>query len=1025
MPEHLRAYNSLWQVRSDSWCRLEEAADRLTRPTTAGALKEKCTSDCQELLAQLIPLEPYWAYPGSPLFARVQRLFAAGSCDKFAQAVARINRALTTESYRSGDVDNAGADDLDMFPPDPRQLEHQTEMQRDRPYFEVLVVEKLTEAQERALRKEVRSWRRPDDEFIYELVVVSSGDEALIAARLNVNLQAVVIRRHFSHQSTRDLSTLSEFVDTEVSHELADHQSPDERAQILAASLAKLRPELDLYLMTEIEVEDIAGRLGRYFRRVFHAREGMLELHLSILQGVAARYRTPFFSALKQYSHRPTGVFHALPISQGKSIVNSHWIKDMVGFYGLDVFMAETSATCGGLDSLLEPTGPLRDAQQLAAETYGSRHTYFVTNGTSTANKIVTQALVAPGDIVLLDRNCHQSHHYGMMLAGANVVYLEAYPLNEYSMYGAVPLREIKSKLLALRRAGKLDRVKMMSLTNCTFDGIVYDVERVMEECLAIKPDLVFLWDEAWFAFAGFHPVYRTRTAMASAQALRERLQQRDYMRRYEDYLLADKADAPSDDELLNRRLVPDPARARVRVYATQSTHKTLTALRQGSMIHVFDQDFDQKVAEPFHEAYMAHTSTSPNYQILASLDLGRRQVALEGVELVQRQIENAMQLRDAIDNHPLLNKYVSCLRTSDLIPPEFRPSDIAQPLRSGLRNMMKAWAQDEFVLDPSRITLSIARTGYDGDTFKRQQLMDRYGIQINKTSRNTVLFMTNIGTTRSSVAFLVEVLVNIALELDQRISEMSLGEHERFEKAVHRLTNRSVPLPDFSGFHAAFLDHSGTKPTPEGDVRRAFYLSYNDTNCEYLTGEQIDERLDAGTDVVSATFVTPYPPGFPVLVPGQVFSRQILQFIRDLDTGEIHGYKPNFGYRVYTEKAIEMAGEAVTPIANAHRRNVSAAGPQPDNKRKKKPAKRTESGRDRNVPEVGHEELLGQRQPGDALIADAPTGDDRVPEAGQQELTGEQHPGDAVRNDTELGEHARERRPAADASGRQSATDG
>jgi arginine decarboxylase len=110
-----------------------------------------------------------------------------------------------------------------------------------------------------------------------------------------------------------------------------------------------------------------------------------------------------------------------------------------------------------------------------------------------------------------------------------------------------------------------------------------------------------------------------------------------------------------------------------VRVYATQSTHKTLTSLRQGSMIHVFDQDFDQKVAEPFHEAYMAHTSTSPNYQILASLDLGRRQVALEGVELVQRQIENAMQLHDAIDNHRLLSM-PTCLRTSDLIPDQFRP---------------------------------------------------------------------------------------------------------------------------------------------------------------------------------------------------------------------------------------------------------------------------------------------------------------------------------------------------------------
>ena len=913
MTDNSRAYNSVWQLRGDAWCRLEEAGDRLTRTTTTGDLKEQYTTICRELLATLTPLEPYWAYPGSPQFAKVQRLFNAGSYDKFAHAVTRINRALVTESYRSGDVDTAGLDETDMFPADPRTLEQQPVNHREQLYFEVLVVEKMTEAQERALRKEVRSWRRPDDEFVYELVVVSSGDEALIAARLNVNLQAVVIRRRFSHQSTRDLTSLAEFVDTRVSEELDDHKSPDERAEILAGSLHELRPELDMYLMTEIEVEQIAGRLGATFDRVFHAREGVLELHLSILHGVAERYRTPFFSALKQYSHRPTGVFHALPISQGKSIVNSHWIKDMLSFYGLDVFMAETSATCGGLDSLLEPTGPLREAQELAAKAYGSRHSYFVTNGTSTANKIVTQSLVAPGDIVLLDRNCHQSHHYGMMLAGANVVYLEAYPLTDYTMYGAVPLREIKSKLLALKRAGKLDRVKMMSLTNCTFDGIVYDVQRVMEECLAIKPDLVFLWDEAWFAFARFHPVYRNRTAMAAARTLRDTLASDEYRRSYEAELTAEAENPPTDDELLNRRLRPDPAKARVRVYATQSTHKTLTSLRQGSMIHVFDRDFEQKVAEAFHEAYMAHTSTSPNYQILASLDLGRRQVALEGVELVQRQIENAMQLRDAIDDHPLLSKYMSCLRTSDLIPDDYRPSGIEQPLRSGLRNMMAAWDADEFVLDPSRITLSIGRTGYDGDTFKREQLMDRHGVQINKTSRNTVLFMTNIGTTRSSVAFLVEVLVKIASELDERVSEMGLGERGRFETTVRRLTTSSAAMPNFSGFHPAFRDTSGVEQTPEGDVRKAFYLSYDDANCEYLSTDEIFDKLDSGIDVVSATFVTPYPPGFPVLVPGQVFSQEILTFIRDLDTPEIHGYKPEFGYRVYTEKAIETLVPQVT----------------------------------------------------------------------------------------------------------------
>jgi arginine decarboxylase len=921
MANSSHAYNALWQVRADAWCRLREAAAGLSRPTTPAQAKERYAAKAADLLTRLTPVEFFWAYPGSAQFARLQRLFAAGQHDEFARTVTRINRALTTDSYRSGEFDVAGLDEQDMFRPDPRQLEQQPASTREQPYFEVLVVETMPEGQDRALCKEVRSWRRPDDEFVYELVVVSSGDEAVIAAQLNVNLQAVVVCGSFAARSTRDLSVFAPHVDTQVCDELADNESTDACAQILASSLAELRPELDLYLMTEIEVEDVAGRLSEHFRRIFHAKEGYLELHLSILEGVAARYRTPFFSALKQYSRRPTGVFHALPISQGKSIINSHWIKDMVGFYGMNVFMAETSATCGGLDSLLEPTGPIREAQDLAAETFGSRHTYFVTNGTSTANKIVTQSVVAPGDIVLLDRNCHQSHHYGMMLARAHVIYLEAYPLPEYSIYGAVPLREIKSKLLALKRAGKLDRVKMMSLTNCTFDGIVYDVHRVMEECLAIKPDLVFLWDEAWFAFARFHQVYRNRTAMAAAKKLRDRLQDPQYMRDYQTRLAAEADNPPTDEELLNRRLIPDPAKARVRVYATQSTHKTLTALRQGSMIHVFDQDFDQKVAESFHEAYMAHTSTSPNYQILASLDVGRRQVALEGVELVQRQIENAMQLRDAIDNHPLLQKYMACLRTSDLIPEEFRPAAIAQPLRSGLRNMMAAWARDEFVLDPSRITLSIGRTGYDGDTFKRDLLMDRYGVQINKTSRNTVLFMTNIGTTRSSVAFLVEVLVKIAGDLDTQISELSLGDRSRFEQKVHHLAIRSASLPDFSGFHSAFRDHTPSdEPTPEGDVRAAFYLSYNDTHCEYLTGEQIDEKLDAGIDVVSATFVTPYPPGFPVLVPGQVFSRQILSFIRSLDTPEIHGYKPEYGYRVYTDKAIEIVAGADGARPNVHR---------------------------------------------------------------------------------------------------------
>jgi len=903
------AYNSWWQARSDTWSRLEEASAQLAAAAMSGQPADELTGTVSGLLDALTPVEQYWAFPGPEVHRRIRELFASASYGRFALLVARITRAMVTESYRTGTGWVPAGDDYEEAGLDEAAAGQAGPDRPSRPYFEVLVVETLTPAQEHALREELRGWRRTADHFSYELVVVGSAEEAIIAARLNANLQACVIGRRFAPAARHDLSSLADFADSRIAADL-DGQPPDERDKVLARRLARLRPELDLYLLTEIDVENIAGHLSHHFRRVFHAQEGTLELHRSILAGVAARYHAPFFEALKHYSQQPAGVFHALPISQGNSIVGSHWISDMVGFYGLDIFLAETSATGGGLDSLLEPTGPLRQAQQLAAETFGARRTFFVTNGTSTANKIVAQALIAPGDIVLVDRNCHQSHHYGLMLAGAHVVYLNAYPLHEYSMYGGVPLREIKSRLLALRAAGKLDRVRLLMLTNCTFDGVVYDVQRVMEECLAIKPDLVFLWDEAWFAFARFHPVYRPRTAMRAARTLAERLRAPGYRSACEQH----RADLPDDDEsLLARRLYPDPARARVRVYATQSTHKTLTSLRQGSMIHVHDQDFAQKVEESFHEAYMTHTSTSPNYQILASLDIGRRQVALEGYELVARQLESAARLRNAIDTHPLLAKYMRTLWTADLIPAEFRESGVDRPLFSGLDIMSQVWETDEFVLDPSRISLYIGLTGIDGATFKREQLMDKFGIQINKTSRNTVLFMTNIGTTRSSVAYLIEVLVKIARDLEESAEEMSPTQQAAHARAVLKQTAPSAPLPDFSGFHPAFLDRGaggpdGGPPTPEGDVRRAFFVSYDDARCEYLLADDVGQRMEVGQPVVSATFVTPYPPGFPVLVPGQLFSREILEFMRSLDTPEVHGYDPQAGYRVYTSKALEIA---------------------------------------------------------------------------------------------------------------------
>jgi arginine decarboxylase len=147
---------------------------------------------------------------------------------------------------------------------------------------------------------------------------------------------------------------------------------------------------------------------------------------------------------------------------------------------------------------------------------------------------------VEPGDIVLIDRDCHKSHHYGMVLSGAYPVYLHSYPLPKYSMYGAVPLEHIREQLLQAEEGrAKLDRVKMLLLTNSTFDGVVYNVERVMEQVLAIKPDIVFLWDEAWWAFAGFSYILRQRTAMHVAAKLARKYRTPEYRAEYDAHIKA------------------------------------------------------------------------------------------------------------------------------------------------------------------------------------------------------------------------------------------------------------------------------------------------------------------------------------------------------------------------------------------------------------------------------------------------------------------------------------------------------
>jgi len=430
-------------VRHDAWERLGRLAERLATASRADEDVHTLQREVSELLDLLRHEERFFAYPGPARMGELGRCLAQR---EYATLVAQV-RVLGWRLGRFGDaaavLDDAGARDEDTW--------------RGPRYFTLLVVSDTDEAVLAEGLDALLGYQRPDDDLVYHVVAVASFEEALTAALVNPDVQAVLMRYDFPFYAEPRLRFYADTVEMlDASSGLSRSDAPP-RSFALGQALRRIRPHLDLYLLTDEHLPDAHDPTADVFTRVFDRFEARSELHMTVLAGVRARVATPFFDALKAYADRPIGNFHALPIARGNSLFNSRWVRDMVDFYGRNIFLAETSATSGGLDSLLAPHGTLKQAQDKAARTWGAQRTFFSTNGTSTANKIVVQALTRPGDVVLIDRNCHKSHHYGLVLGGAHPVYLDAYPVPAYVTYGSVPLRTIKQRLLELRRAGRLD----------------------------------------------------------------------------------------------------------------------------------------------------------------------------------------------------------------------------------------------------------------------------------------------------------------------------------------------------------------------------------------------------------------------------------------------------------------------------------------------------------------------------------------------------------------------------------------
>ncbi|MGP6534216.1 hypothetical protein [Ornithobacterium rhinotracheale] len=329
----------------------------------------------------------------------------------------------------------------------------------------------------------------------------------------------------------------------------------------------------------------------------------------------------PFFRALKKYVETYKYAWHTPGHMGGEGFLKSPAGVAFYEFFGENVMRSDLSISVPELGSLLDHSGVVNESEKLAEKTFGSDLTYYVLNGTSTANQIIWHGRVTHSDLALVDRNCHKSLNYAMVITGAIPVYMKP-RRNALGIIGPVRLSEF-SKESGLEKIKNSDLIeegddrttyKMSALTNSTYDGICYNVTKIKNQLEDHVENLHF--DEAWYAYAKFHPVYKGFFGM-------------------------------SDENCVGYH----PP-----IFCSQSTHKLLTAFSQASMIHIKQGSSTHILPDEFNEAYMMHGSTSPNYAMIASLDVASQMMSQDGLQMSEDNILAAVELRQKVQN--IFKKY-------------------------------------------------------------------------------------------------------------------------------------------------------------------------------------------------------------------------------------------------------------------------------------------------------------------------------------------------------------------------------
>ena len=583
----------------------------------------------------------------------------------------------------------------------------------------------------------------------------------------------------------------------------------------------------------------------------------------SYLEGV----QPPFFKALLDYAEDGSYSWHCPGHSGGVAFLKSPVGQMFHQFFGENMLRADVCNAVEELGQLLDHDGAIGASERNAARIFNADHCFFVTNGTSTSNKMVWHHTVAPGDVVVVDRNCHKSILHAIIMTGAIPVFLKP-TRNHFGIIGPIPQSEfepdaIRAKIAAnpLLKGVDPDTVKprVMTLTQSTYDGVLYNTETIKGMLDGYIDNLHF--DEAWLPHAAFHPFYGSYHSMGK------------------------------------HRVRPKNAV----VYATQSIHKLLAGISQASHVLVQDSQNVKLDRHLFNEAYLMHTSTSPQYSIIASCDVAAAMMEPPGgTALVEESIAEALDFRRAmrkIDEEYGADWWFKVWGPDKLVEEgigEAKDWIIKGESRSAktAKNGASNWhgfgqmATGFNMLDPIKSTIVTPGLDLNGKFAKSgipasivTKFLAEHGVIVEKTGLYSFFIMFTIGITKGRWNTLLTALQQFKDDYDKnaamsRILPEFCQKYPKYER---------MGLADLcQHIHALYAKYDIARLTTEvyqSDLEAAMKPSDAYANIAHRSTERVE--IDHLEGRITVGLVTPYPPGIPLLIPGEVFNKKIVDYLK------------------------------------------------------------------------------------------------------------------------------------------------